>query len=252
MLRRIQRIRTAAGAALAVAALSLGGCVSDADEAEQTAVVAGEPAAVQPAPAGVQPPPAPATPPAPAQPAAPPPDLRLEVDVADRKVRAFRNDEQVAEYPVAVGTEEWPTRTGEWTIAQVIWNPEWIPPREEEWAKDEETKAPGAEDNPLGRVQLVYDAPRSIHGTIAPESLGKAASHGSIRISNANGRRLARMVMEAGGAGRDEAFYDRVWENRTERVEVIVPNPVPIRVVGGGGGDADGAGSSTTGGEKGN
>lgn len=252
MWRRIQGIRTAAGAALAVAALALGGCVSDADEGEQTAVVAEAPATVQPPAGGVQPQPMPATPPAPAQPAAPPPDLRLEIDVADRKVRAFRNDEQVAEYPVAVGTEEWPTRTGEWTIAQVIWNPEWIPPKEESWAEDEENKAPGAEDNPLGRVQLVYDAPRSIHGTNEPQSLGKAASHGSVRISNANGRQLARMVMEAGGAGRDEAFYDRVWENRRERVEVIVPNPVPIRVVAGGGGDAGAAGSSTTGANKGN
>lgn len=250
MLRRIQRIRTAAGAALAVAALSLGGCVSDADEGEQTAVVAEAPATVQPPTAGgVQPQPVPATPPA--EPAPPPPDLRLEVNLADRKVRAYRNDEEVAEYPVAVGTKEWPTQTGEWTIGQVIWNPEWIPPKEESWAKDEETKAPGAEDNPLGRVQLVYDPPRSIHGTNEPESLGKAASHGSIRIANANGRRLGRMVMEAGGAGRDEAFYDRVWENRKERVEVVIPNRVPIRVVAGGNGDAGGAGSSAKGSEKG-
>jgi hypothetical protein len=68
----------------------------------------------------------------------------------------------------------------------------------------------GAPDNPVGRAQLVYDAPRSIHGTDEPESLGKAASHGSIRVANSVATKLARMVMEAGGVGKDGAWYERV------------------------------------------
>jgi lipoprotein-anchoring transpeptidase ErfK/SrfK len=83
-----------------------------------------------------------------------------------------------------------------------VWNPRWVPPREEGWAEDEKVSEPGAPDNPLGRAQLVYDAPRSIHGTDEPESLGKAASHGSIRVANSVATKLARMVMEAGGPAR--------------------------------------------------
>lgn len=207
-------------AAAALAALLLAACGGDGADAEaERAVVQGD-GAEQPAP---QPAPEPAPPP-------PPPDLRLEVDVSARELYVYRNDERIATHPVAVGTSEWPTRTGEWTINQVVWNPRWVPPQEE-WAKDEEEVEPGDPENPLGRAQLVYDAPRSIHGTNEPESLGKAASHGSIRVSNDVAVELARRVMESGGAGRDEDFYRRVRENRSERVDVGIPNAVPIRVV---------------------
>jgi lipoprotein-anchoring transpeptidase ErfK/SrfK len=169
--------------------------------------------------------------------AAPPPrvepDLRLEVDVSARELHVLRGGQRVATHPVAVGRSEWPTRPGEWTIGQVVWNPEWIPP-DEEWAEDEERKAPGDPENPLGRAQLVYDPPRTIHGTNEPGSIGQAVSHGSIRVTNEVAVDLARQVMEAGGAGRDDDFYRRMRENRTERVSVNIPNPVPIRVHGGG------------------
>lgn len=221
----LRPLRRCAGAALAAGVLLLGGCVVQ-DEEPDAPDGAAPAAGTQTAQAPAQPMPEPAAQPQPA------PDLRLEVDVGARQLRVFRRDEQVATHPVAVGSSEWPTRTGEWTVGQVVWNPEWIPP-EEEWAKDEERKAPGAADNPLGRAQLVYDAPRSIHGTNEPESLGKAVSHGSIRVSNDVAVELARMVMEAGRAGKDEAWYRRVRENRRERVDVPIPNPVPIRVVGG-------------------
>jgi hypothetical protein len=160
------------------------------------------------------------------------------VNVAERELYVYRNDQRIATHPVAVGTSEWPTQTGEWTIGQVVWNPRWTPP-EEEWAKDEEVKEPGDPENPLGRAQLVYDAPRSIHGTNEPESLGKAESHGSIRIANDVAVQLARMVMESGGAGKDEGWYQQVQSNRRERVEVAIPNAIPIRVVPGGGSGSD-------------
>ncbi|MDQ3556464.1 MAG: L,D-transpeptidase, partial [Gemmatimonadota bacterium] len=172
-----------------------------------------------------------------------PPNLRLEVNLAARELYVYRDGQRVGTHPVAVGSEEWPTQTGEWTIGQVIWNPRWIPP-EEEWAEDEEVKEPGDPENPLGLAQLVYDAPRTVHGTNEPASLGKAVSHGSIRVANEVAVDLARQVMEAGGAGRDEAWYRGARENRTQRQDVSIPNPVPIRVVAGSGG-GQGAGSGS-------
>jgi lipoprotein-anchoring transpeptidase ErfK/SrfK len=218
---------------MAAAALALGGCVvQDKTGDDQTAAGGGTTVTQQQPPAGQ-----PAATPAPA-PALPPPDLRLEVNVAERELYVYRNDQRVATHPVAVGTREWPTQTGEWTIGQVVWNPRWTPPTDESWAEDEEVKEPGAPDNPLGHAQLVYDAPRSIHGTNEPESLGKAESHGSIRIANGAAVELARMVMESGGAGKDDAWYQNARGNRKERVEVAIPNPIPIRVVAGGSGDS--------------
>lgn len=160
---------------------------------------------------------------------APEPDMRIEVDLAARRLYVVRGGARVATHPVAVGSTEWPTQTGEWKIVQAVWNPEWTPP-DESWAEEREPRKPGDPKNPLGRVQLVYDPPRSIHGTNQPSSIGKAVSHGSIRVSNEVGVQLARLVMEAGGAAKDDAWYRQVQAKRTEKQIVDLPQPIPIRV----------------------
>lgn len=155
---------------------------------------------------------------------------RIEVDLNAKRLHVYDGDRPVGSYRVAVGTGEWPTQTGQWDITQVVWNPEWIPPKDEAWAEAKERKAPGAPDNPLGRAQLVYDPPRTIHGTNEPQSIGKAVSHGSIRLANADVVKLARQLMEVTGVEKDEAWYRQVQQRRTEKVVVDLPQRVPIRV----------------------
>jgi lipoprotein-anchoring transpeptidase ErfK/SrfK len=155
---------------------------------------------------------------------------RIEVDLNAKQLRVYDGDKQVGTYRVAVGSQQWPTQTGEWNITQVIWNPEWIPPKDEAWAEAKDPKKPGAPDNPLGRAQLVYDPPRTIHGTNEPQSIGKAVSHGSIRLANADVVKLARQLMEVTGVRKDDAWYRQVQQNRTEKVPVDLPQRVPIRV----------------------
>ena len=156
--------------------------------------------------------------------------MRLEVDLTAKQLTAFDGDQKIATYRIAIGSREWPTQTGQWDVKQVVWNPEWIPPKEEQWAEDKDPKAPGAPDNPLGRAQLVYDPPRTVHGTNDPSSIGKAVSHGSIRMANADIIKLARRVMEVAGAPKDDSFYQQVAQNRTQKVIVDLPQRVPIRV----------------------
>ena len=160
---------------------------------------------------------------------APDPDMRIEVDLAARQLHVVKGGARIETHPVAVGSTEWPTQTGEWKIVQVVWNPEWTPP-DESWAEEREPRKPGDPKNPLGRIQLVYDPPRSIHGTNVPSSIGKAVSHGSIRVTNEVGVQLARMVMEAGGAAKDDAWVTQAQANRTEKQIVDLPTPIPIRV----------------------
>jgi lipoprotein-anchoring transpeptidase ErfK/SrfK len=155
--------------------------------------------------------------------------MRLEVDLAARELKVFEGGQQVATHPVAVGSEKWPTKTGEWTITQVIWNPDWTPP-DESWAEEREPRESGDPKNPMGAAQLVYDPPRSIHGTNAPSSIGKPVSHGSIRLQNEVILALARRVVEAAGAGKDEAWYTAAQTNRRQKQVVDLPRPVPIRV----------------------
>jgi lipoprotein-anchoring transpeptidase ErfK/SrfK len=155
---------------------------------------------------------------------------RIEVDLAAKQLYVYDGDKRVGSYRVGVGSKEWPTQTGEWSITQVVWNPEWIPPKDESWAEQKDPKKPGAPDNPLGRAQLVYDPPRTIHGTNEPQSIGKALSHGSIRLSNADVTKLARQLMEVTGVEKDEAWYRQVQQDRTEKVVVDLPQRVAIRV----------------------
>lgn len=205
---------------LLAAPLALAACTVDGSSDADTVAVAQQPATPAPTP---MPMPAPDT-------AAQVSDMRVEVDISARQATLLRGSEQVATYPVAVGSSEWPTKKGEWKISQVVWNPEWVPPKEESWAEDEERKAPGAPDNPLGRVQLVYDPPRTIHGTNEPSSIGKAVSHGSIRMRNADAIALAKRLMESAGVGKDDSWYSRVQENRSEKQIVDLPGGVPITV----------------------
>jgi lipoprotein-anchoring transpeptidase ErfK/SrfK len=155
---------------------------------------------------------------------------RIEVDLAKRQLTVFDGDTPTGTYRVAVGSSQWPTQTGEWSVTQVVWNPEWIPPKNEAWAEAKDPKKPGAPDNPLGRAQLVYDPPRTVHGTDDPSSIGKAVSHGSIRLSNADVVKVARQLMDATGVRKDEAFFVQVAQKRTEKVPINLPQRVPIRV----------------------
>jgi len=155
--------------------------------------------------------------------------VQVEVDITARRLHVMNGGDTTGTYPVAVGSSRWPTKTGSWRITQVVWNPDWVPP-DESWAEEREPRNSGDPKNPLGRVQLVYDPPRTIHGTNVPSSIGKAVSHGSIRLSNANAAKVGRELMEAAGVGKDEAFYRNVEQNRTEKVVVDLPGGIPIRV----------------------
>ena len=156
-------------------------------------------------------------------------NTRVEVDLSARKLYLFTGADTTKTYSVAVGSQKWPTQTGQWRITQVVWNPEWTPP-DESWAEEREPRKPGDPKNPLGRVQLVYDPPRTVHGTTDRTSIGKAVSHGSIRMYNEQIAELGRTLMEAAGVGKDSAFYRNAERNKTEKVIVDLPRGVPIRV----------------------
>jgi hypothetical protein len=155
--------------------------------------------------------------------------LHLEVSLSQRELYVHIDDERVRTFPVSVGQPGHETITGSYGIHQVDWNPDWTPP-DSEWAADSEPKAPGEAGNPMGRARLIFRAPYSIHGTDDMDSLGRAASHGSIRFSNRHVLDLARLVQEHGGAARSEAWYRNAVDSPTEMFEVALPEPVRIRI----------------------
>ena len=157
-------------------------------------------------------------------------DLRFLVDISDKKLRLFAGDRQLEEHDVAVGTKEYPTKAGDWEIHRVDLNPEWVPPKDEKWAKEEQTRKPGDPENPMGRARLVYDMPRTIHGTDDKDSLGKRASHGSIRVSNDSILKLAAMALKAGGSWQGQQWFDQMTTTRTQEHQVKLDKPIPVKV----------------------
>ena len=157
-------------------------------------------------------------------------NLRFVVDISDRELRVMSGDREMETHPVAVGSQEWPTPTGSWEFHRVDINPEWNPPKSEEWAEDETVKAPGDPENPMGRARLVYRMPNTVHGTNDLESLGKAVSHGSIRVANEVALKLAEMLLKAGGSWEGPGWFQQMTQNRTEEYQVDLAEGIPIEV----------------------
>lgn len=168
--------------------------------------------------------------------AAPDPGLeassaRLEVDLSEKKLYVYNNGSLMNTFEVAIGTEEHPTPTGDFTIDRLIWNPGWVPPPDAEWAEDETAKEPGDPDNPMRGAKLFFKFPDYyIHGTNAPNTLGTAASHGCLRMREADVENLAKFIQQAGGETRSDEWFDRIQASETEETEITLPDPVPISI----------------------
>jgi hypothetical protein len=106
----------------------------------------------------------------------PPPARRMVVSLPDRKLALLENDRVVKIYDVAVGAPVSPSPDGEYQIAQRLENPTYYHPGV--------VIGPGA-NNPLGPRWIGLNVKGfGIHGTNHPESIGKNASHGCIRLRN--------------------------------------------------------------------
>lgn len=88
------------------------------------------------------------------------------IDV-DKKILRFTSESFNKSYPVAVGKPETPTPVGNWTIVQKALNPG------------------GAFGARWMRLSIPWGG-YGIHGTNRPSSIGTAASHGCVRMYNAD------------------------------------------------------------------
>jgi hypothetical protein len=97
------------------------------------------------------------------------------VSIPDRKLALLRNGKAVRIYQVAVGKSSTPSPTGEFKIVTRVKNPTY-------YHKGQVIAA--GKSNPVGSRWMGLSAKGyGIHGTNQPESIGKAASTGCIRMS---------------------------------------------------------------------
>ena len=126
--------------------------------------------------------------------------MRLEVSLSARHLTVIKDGEVVRTYGIAVGRPSHPTPTGHFQTGDIDWNPSWTPPPTD-WARNKRYQPPGAESNPMQGVKIYFKAPYYfIHGTKNPGSIGEAASHGCIRMTEADANNLALRIERAGGS----------------------------------------------------
>ena len=131
--------------------------------------------------------------------AADPPPIRLEVSLSNRTLSVVENGDVVQTYGIAIGRPSHPTPTGNFRTGVIDWNPSWTPPPSD-WARDKTYQPPGSPDNPMQGVKIYFQAPYYfIHGTNNPSSIGEAASHGCIRMTEGDAVALAKRIERAGG-----------------------------------------------------
>jgi lipoprotein-anchoring transpeptidase ErfK/SrfK len=110
----------------------------------------------------------------------------IVVSLEDRKLALVEDGKVMKVYPVAVGKASTPSPVGTLTIERKVANPT--------YHHDGRTVAPGP-GNPVGtRWMGLSKAGYGIHGTNEPKSIGKAASHGCIRMSKADLEEFYGMV----------------------------------------------------------
>ena len=119
--------------------------------------------------------------------------LRLEIHLSRRQVVLYRGETPLKSYAIAVGRPGWETPTGKYEVKQMIKNPTWVHPLEKG------VVIPGGDpENPLGRYWIGFwtDGKNWIgfHGTPTPHSVGKAASHGCVRMYNKDVEELFKQV----------------------------------------------------------
>src|SRR5581483_1248057 len=124
---------------------------------------------------------------------------RVDVDKDRQTVRVYSaKGELIAFFPASVGSEEKPTPSGTLKVTAINSAPTFhYNPRfhfSEIGTQKPFDLSPGP-NNPLGSTWIALSKPSyGIHGTPEPSEVGRAASHGCVRLTNWDAQRLAAMV----------------------------------------------------------
>jgi len=124
---------------------------------------------------------------------------KIEIDKSQRVLRAFdKSGGLVAVFPASVGSTEKPAPSGTFKVTAVRRDPtyRYNPAYAFKGVKATEafTINPGP-NNPVGSVWIALSAPSyGIHGTPNPRQVGKTESHGCVRLTNWDAKRLASLV----------------------------------------------------------
>lgn len=124
---------------------------------------------------------------------------RIVVSKSKGTMKVFDSAEKlVAVYTATMGSKHDPLPLGEWKINGTSYNPKFNYNPDLFWdAKEGDKKAmlPPGPNGPVGVAWIDLSKPHyGIHGTPNPQTIGRAESHGCVRLTNWDVARLAQMV----------------------------------------------------------
>ena len=122
----------------------------------------------------------------------------IRIDTTERILRVEESGQLLAAFPITPGSSELPAPAGDWKIVNVVPNP---------WFRYDESmlklgvrsseffNIPPGPNSPVGVVWIgLSKSGIGLHGTGTPETIGRAGSHGCVRLANWDAVRLAALV----------------------------------------------------------
>ena len=128
-----------------------------------------------------------------------PQGTKVVVDKSDQVLRVLDADDHlVAQFSATMGSEHDPLPIGRWKIQGFTYNPPFHYNPKLFWDAKKGDKAatlPPGPNGPVGVIWIDLSKPHyGIHGTPEPSTIGRAESHGCIRLSNWDAARLSLMI----------------------------------------------------------
>ncbi len=158
-----------------------------------------------------------------------PPDVHIVINIPATTLTLYENGVPQMRAKVAVGTGIYPTPEDKMYISNVEWNPWWIPPPSD-WAKDD-VKTPPGPGNPLGIVKLPMQKAVLLHGTNTRSSVGRAASHGCMRMYNEDATALAWYLQSHFSDKNDPELLKKYRKHRRTSFYVRLNRRIPVDII---------------------
>lgn len=124
----------------------------------------------------------------------------LHIDTKEKMLDLVEGDKLIASYPITPGSDKLPAPAGAWKILGIATLP-WY--RHDEGVLNHGVRTsnfcniPAGPSNPVGVLWCGLNRPGiGVHGTNQPFTIGRAASHGCVRLANWDAIRLSTMITE--------------------------------------------------------
>lgn len=107
-------------------------------------------------------------------------DKRIEINLASRLLTLYQGNVGIRMYPIAPGKPDSPTPTGRRKVIDMEKDPTWVDP------DNPSVTIPSGPDCPIGYRWIGIGGNYGIHGTNRPSAIGTYASHGCVRMNEAD------------------------------------------------------------------